>query len=78
MMVCVMSATCIYTLPPGSKKREIPRPTANPFTILFNFVSCPNYTYEVTSEGKGYELQIMAQHGDEYTFLSNRIARSHM
>lgn len=32
--------------PPGTKKRCIPMPTGNPFTALFNFVSCPNYTYE--------------------------------
>jgi len=35
--------------PPGTKVRRIPVPTVNPFTILFNFVSCPNYTYEVGS-----------------------------
>lgn len=35
--------------PEGSKERKIPMPTANPFTSLFNFVSCPNYTYEVGS-----------------------------
>ncbi len=35
--------------PAGSKVRKIPLPTSNPFTILFNFVSCPNYTYEVGS-----------------------------
>lgn len=29
--------------------RKIPTPTSNPFTILFNFVSCPNYTYEIGS-----------------------------
>ncbi|KAL1131036.1 hypothetical protein AAG570_012273 [Ranatra chinensis] len=32
--------------PPGTKKRSIPVATANPFTYLFNLVSCPNYTYE--------------------------------
>ncbi|XP_071118142.1 very-long-chain enoyl-CoA reductase-like [Haliotis cracherodii] len=32
--------------PAGSKVRRIPYPTANPFTWLFGFVSCPNYTYE--------------------------------
>ncbi|CAF1450969.1 unnamed protein product, partial [Didymodactylos carnosus] len=26
-----------------------PYPTSNPFTKLFNFVSCPNYTYEMGS-----------------------------
>lgn len=35
--------------PPGSKARKIPLPTSNPYTILFNFVSCPNYTYEIGS-----------------------------
>ncbi|XP_078506455.1 very-long-chain enoyl-CoA reductase-like [Lissotriton helveticus] len=30
-----------------SKIRRIPHPTKNPFTWLFFFVSCPNYTYEV-------------------------------
>jgi len=35
--------------PPGTKVRLIPVSTTNPFTLLFNFVSCPNYTYEVGS-----------------------------
>ncbi|KAK9499377.1 hypothetical protein O3M35_002425 [Rhynocoris fuscipes] len=35
--------------PPGTKERKIPMPTGNPFTLLFNFVSCPNYTYEFYS-----------------------------
>lgn len=35
--------------PAGSKVRKIPHPTSNPFTILFKFVSCPNYTYEIGS-----------------------------
>lgn len=33
--------------PPGTTVRKIPMPDSNPFTQLFNFVSCPNYTYEV-------------------------------
>uniref|UniRef100_A0A8C6X246 Steroid 5-alpha reductase C-terminal domain-containing protein n=1 Tax=Naja naja TaxID=35670 RepID=A0A8C6X246_NAJNA len=33
----------------GSKTCKIPYPTKNPFTWLFYFVSCPNYTYEVNS-----------------------------
>jgi len=33
--------------PPGTSVRKIPVPDANPLTALFNFVSCPNYTYEV-------------------------------
>jgi very-long-chain enoyl-CoA reductase len=32
--------------PPGSTERQIPFPSSNPFTWLFNYVSCPNYTYE--------------------------------
>ncbi|XP_076762790.1 very-long-chain enoyl-CoA reductase-like [Xylocopa sonorina] len=35
--------------PPGSTVRKIPTATSNPFTTLFNFVSCPNYTYEIGS-----------------------------
>jgi len=33
--------------PKGSKVRKIPLPNSNPLTFLFNYVSCPNYTYEV-------------------------------
>ena len=33
--------------PPGTKVRRVPFPTGNPFTALFGFVSCPNYTYEI-------------------------------
>ncbi|OXA41790.1 probable very-long-chain enoyl-CoA reductase art-1 [Folsomia candida] len=32
--------------PPGTTERRIPYPTSNPFTALFKYVSCPNYTYE--------------------------------
>jgi len=32
--------------PPGTSVRKIPYPTGNPFTQLFRFVSCPNYSYE--------------------------------
>lgn len=35
--------------PAGSTERKIPVATSNPFTWLFNVVSCPNYTYEVLS-----------------------------
>jgi len=35
--------------PAGSKVRKIPYATSNPFTLLFKFVSCPNYTYEIGS-----------------------------
>jgi len=27
----------------------VPHVTSNPFTALFHFVSCPNYTYELGS-----------------------------
>eukprot|EP00112_Aurelia_sp_Birch-Aquarium-sp1_P023733 Seg719.5 transcript_id=Seg719.5/GoldUCD/mRNA.D3Y31 product="putative very-long-chain enoyl-CoA reductase art-1" protein_id=Seg719.5/GoldUCD/D3Y31 len=33
--------------PPGTRERRIPYPTSNPFSWMFEFVSCPNYTYEV-------------------------------
>ncbi|XP_026732075.1 probable very-long-chain enoyl-CoA reductase art-1 [Trichoplusia ni] len=35
--------------PPGTKVRKIPMPDNNPFSQLFNLVSCPNYTYEIGS-----------------------------
>lgn len=35
--------------PSGTTERKIPVATSNPFTCLFNLVSCPNYTYEVIS-----------------------------
>lgn len=44
--------------PPGTTERKIPKPTANPFTVLFNFVSCPNYTYEI---GAWISFSIMTQ-----------------
>lgn len=33
--------------PPGTTTRSIPHAGSNPFTLLFQFVSCPNYTYEI-------------------------------
>lgn len=35
--------------PAGSNARKIPFPDSNPFTKLFNLVSCPNYTYEAAA-----------------------------
>jgi len=35
--------------PAGTRVRKIPLATGNPFTWLFNCVSCPNYTYEILS-----------------------------
>lgn len=50
-IICELGNLSIHILlrdlrPPGSKVRKIPVPTANPLTKLYNFVSCPNYTYE--------------------------------
>eukprot|EP00064_Thunnus_orientalis_P013713 superscaffoldBa00002278_g13753 len=42
----------------GSRGRKFPMPTKNPFTWLFLFVSCPNYTYEV---GAWVSFSIMTQ-----------------
>jgi very-long-chain enoyl-CoA reductase len=44
--------------PAGSKVRKIPRATSNPLTAMFNFVSCPNYTYEI---GAWISFSIMTQ-----------------
>ena len=38
---------CCYSVL-GTKERKIPHPTSHPMTHLFRFVSCPNYTYEVS------------------------------
>lgn len=35
--------------PPGTKIRRIPVANSNPLTVLFNYVSCPNYLYEFGS-----------------------------
>ncbi|XP_046836883.1 very-long-chain enoyl-CoA reductase [Vespa crabro] len=35
--------------PAGTTVRKIPVATGNPWTVLFNVVSCPNYTYEIGS-----------------------------
>ncbi|XP_029979687.1 very-long-chain enoyl-CoA reductase [Sphaeramia orbicularis] len=42
----------------GPRSRRFPVPTKNPFTWLFFFVSCPNYTYEV---GAWVSFSIMTQ-----------------
>lgn len=52
--------------PEGSKVRKIPFPTANPFTQLFNFVSCPNYSYEI---GSWFFYTIMTQSVPSFIFL---------
>ncbi|XP_047507073.1 probable very-long-chain enoyl-CoA reductase art-1 [Pieris napi] len=52
--ICELGNLSIHILlknlrPPGTKVRRIPVPDSNPFSQLFNFVSCPNYTYEFGS-----------------------------
>ncbi|XP_016530682.1 very-long-chain enoyl-CoA reductase-like isoform X1 [Poecilia formosa] len=42
----------------GFRVRRFPTPTKNPFTWLFFFVSCPNYTYEV---GAWLSFTVMTQ-----------------
>uniref|UniRef100_A0A087XUT8 Very-long-chain enoyl-CoA reductase n=1 Tax=Poecilia formosa TaxID=48698 RepID=A0A087XUT8_POEFO len=42
----------------GELVRRFPTPTKNPFTWLFFFVSCPNYTYEV---GAWLSFTVMTQ-----------------
>ena len=37
-----------YYVLAGSTERRIPYPTSNPMSQMFRFVSCPNYTYEVS------------------------------
>ncbi|EDV22266.1 uncharacterized protein TRIADDRAFT_29423, partial [Trichoplax adhaerens] len=44
--------------PPGTKERKIPYSNSNPMSILQNFVSCPNYTYEV---GTWFFFSVMTQ-----------------
>ena len=46
----------------GSKERKIPYPTSHPMTQLFRFVSCPNYTYEVSSKYNRTDLTIDCKH----------------
>ncbi|KAJ0182497.1 hypothetical protein K1T71_001866 [Dendrolimus kikuchii] len=53
-ILCELGNLSIHILlknlrPPGTKVRRVPVPDGNPFSLLFNFVSCPNYTYEFGS-----------------------------
>lgn len=52
--------------PPGTTERRIPKPTSNPFTLLFNFVSCPNYTYEIAA---WVSFSLMAQSLPAFLFM---------
>ena len=59
--------------PAGSKIRKIPKPDWNPFTQLYNLVSCPNYTYEVIPMGNTVKtnssiLQVLAW--TSFTFMT--------
>lgn len=54
LQLCELGNLSIHLLlknlrPPGTKVRRVPMPDGNPFSQLFNFVSCPNYTYEFGS-----------------------------
>jgi len=44
--------------PIGTKERKIPMPTGNPFTNMFNLVSCANYTYEALA---WFSFSVMTQ-----------------
>jgi len=62
-LLCELGNLSIHLLfknlrPAGSKVRKIPYPNSNPLTCLFNFVSCPNYTYEI---GAWVAFTIMTQ-----------------
>ena len=53
-LVCEYGNFVIHCLlrdlrPPGTRIRRIPYPNGNPMSLMYNFVSCPNYTYEVLS-----------------------------
>lgn len=54
--------------PPGTRERKIPRPTSNPLTWLFNFVSCPNYTYEFYS-WVAFSVLTQSLPGNSLTYL---------
>lgn len=53
--------------PPGTKERRIPVVTSNPFTILFDYVSCPNYFYEFGS-WVGFTLMTATLPGRSFVF----------
>jgi len=62
-LICEFGNFSIHILlknlrPPGTRDRKIPMPDANPMSLLYNFVSCPNYTYEV---GAWLSFGIMTQ-----------------
>lgn len=54
--------------PAGSTVRVIPMPNSNPFTLMFNLVSCPNYTYEVIS-WIGFTIMTQTFMGGLFTFV---------
>ena len=47
----IMRRLCLFRFSLGTTTRRIPRPDYNPLNGLFNYVSCPNYTYEVGKSG---------------------------
>ncbi|KAM8880967.1 very-long-chain enoyl-CoA reductase [Synchiropus picturatus] len=52
----------------GTRGRRFPVPSKNPFTWLFLFVSCPNYTYEVGA-WVGFSIMTQCLPVALYTFL---------
>lgn len=56
--------------PAGSTVRKIPVSTGNPFTVLFNLVSCPNYTYEIGS-WIGFTIMTSCLPGINIFFISS-------
>jgi len=52
--------------PAPSKVYKIPYPNGNPFTLLFNLVSCPHYTYEI---GSWLSFAIMTQSAPAFIFM---------
>jgi len=62
-LLCELGNFTIHILlrnlrPAGSKERKIPYPNSNPLSMMQNFVSCPNYTYEI---GAWISFSIMTQ-----------------
>jgi very-long-chain enoyl-CoA reductase len=62
-VLCEAGNFSIHTLlrdlrPPGTKERKVPYPNSNPLTQMYNFTSCPNYTYEV---GAWISFSLMTQ-----------------
>lgn len=53
--------------PPGTKERRIPKATGDPMTLLFNLVTCPNYTYEAIA-WVSFTVMTQCVPGRKYSF----------